>query len=283
MKKLKLTDYGLLPIYLSDLNFLQEGIQEQIEALIKPWLPYTDDNCFIVSGIEEDPEINNGYTAGWIVLNGKLYYVDAFVSEEPTSNAHRRWVLLTSYLPTGTKVPKRTTVAVETHEIKTAQVVVFPNTNYTGFTYEQPRLADLIKAILEPSLYKRSGSTADGSYRLQFLQLAHKYVHITGTLWPKLEILSDPNETCSIAVPVPFVLDSDFKDAFDYEVGVNTFGSEGLGVPNPHSLVTGYKGWINFVALDPFTFRIQAEEMDNFGFSANHKAGIPINIIVKIQ
>ncbi len=285
MKKLKLTDYGLLPIYLSDLNFLQEGLQEQIEALIKPWIDYTTADSFIITGIEPNPLIENGYTSGWVVLDGKLYYVDAFISEPPLNHDnHRRWVIDENYLPTGTKIPKRTNIPVETHIVETAKVEMLPASDNTGYAFDLPRMADIIKSILNPSLYSRSGEGTNGSYKLQFLQLAHKYVHVTGTIWPKIEILSDTNLSCEIAVSVPFILDTSFKNTFNYEAVINIYGTNAMeGELNPHTVVGCHKGKITFHQSQPFTFKIYAEEISTDLYSSNCQAGISVNIILKIK
>jgi hypothetical protein len=122
MKQFK-TDYnGLLPILLDDIRFVQEAYDEQIEALIKPYLEFTDNNSFILSGCEYIS--GNNYSAGWIVLEGKVYRVPAF--ELPTAGAGQVvvWGITSTALTGGLKRPKRSPADVNTWYEKTVVPVI---------------------------------------------------------------------------------------------------------------------------------------------------------------
>lgn len=152
MKQFK-TDYnGLLPILLDDIRFLQEAYDEQIEALIKPYLEFTDNNSFILSGVEHIS--GNNYSAGWIVLQGKVYRVPALSLPVSPVGYELNWVIQTQALAAGLKLPKRTSTAVNTYFEKTASVNVVPSPS-AGVPFLLPRLAEMI----------RFASGLDGSWK----------------------------------------------------------------------------------------------------------------------
>ena len=277
MKKFNTDEYGLLPIWLSDAEFMQTASQELIEALIKPWLEYTDDNAFIVSGIEENPEVSNGYTSGWIVLEGKMYYVDAFVSA-PEAGTVRRWTIGTEYLPTGTKTPKRTTTPVETHVQKNGIVTVYPSSMpiLPGHPFDLPRINNIINNMRQPEYFTRHGE----GYRLQFVKLAIGYVHMYGTLAPDMIVIGDPAQTCDITIPFPYVLDADFKDGFDCETMLTVYTLNSINFT--HNAIA-FRCWLSLVPLEAFTLRISPEETVPYGYSEDHKSHIDISVILKLK
>jgi hypothetical protein len=282
MKKFESNYYGLLPIYLADQRFMQDATAEQIEALIAPWLPYATANSFILTGVEPDPLIPTAYSAGWLVLNGKIYRCNSFTAGVVAPGNQRVWNITENNLSGGAKTPKRTLTPVETWKEYLAAPALVANTVTDVIPFALPRLADLITASQAQTYFTRNGTTINGSYRLQFLQMKDKYVHCVGTLWPNMVVLSDPSASCDITVSVPFTLDATFKDVFDYETQANVFGVDALGGDDPH-LAWGYKIWASFAAAIPFAFRLSAEEITAHAFSSSHRAAVPINIILKIQ
>ena len=277
MKKFKTDYYGLLPIYLNDARFMQEASQEQLEAILKPFLPYADSDSFILSGIESDPGDPNGYTGGWLVLNGKIYQVDAFVSAAPASGYHRRWTLATTYLVGGAKIPKRTLTLVDTHQVVKGIVTVYQDTLFAGAPFDLPRMVDIIANMQMPGYFTRTG---DG-YRLQFLKLPGGYVHMYGTLMPDMLVLGAPGGTADMAVSFPYTLDSAFKEGFDYETILTVYALAEIG--STAHVASAYKIWVAFAGGLPFTLRISVEDLVVLSYSGYHKAHIHISAILKIQ
>jgi hypothetical protein len=283
MKKFESNYYGLLPIYLADQRFMQDATAEQIEALIAPWLPYATANSFILTGVEPDPLIPTAYTAGWLVLNGKIYRCNSFIAGVAAPGYQRVWNITENNVPGGAKTPKRTLTPVETWKEYLAAPALVEDTETDVVPFKLPRLADLITASQAQTYFTRSGSTANGDYRLQFLQMKDGYVHCVGTLWPKPRVLSDPEVTCDITISVPFTLNAAFKEGFDYESQINLFGLDALGATIPHELYQAYKVWVSFAPSIPFSFRVNGEEIVPYIFSEHHRCAIPINMILKIQ
>ncbi|MDD3860800.1 MAG: hypothetical protein PHW83_11420 [Bacteroidales bacterium] len=282
MKKFESNYYGLLPIYLADQRFIQDATAEQIEALIAPWLPYATANSFILTGVEPDIEIPTGYTPGWLVINGKIYRSNAFLATVVPAGQQRVWSIEENNIEGGAKIPKRSLTPVETWKEYTAKPILVSTEETEVIPFALPRLSDLITEIQRQTYFTRSGSTANGTYKLQFLQMKDGYVHCTGSLWPAMEKVSDPNVTCDIAVPVPFTLDSDFREGFDFLGQITIFGVDAIpGLPH-HEQLNGYKVWVSFAPLVPFSFRISIEEITPYGYSDEHFGAIPVNFILKL-
>jgi len=117
MKKFKTDFQGLLPIYLDDIRFVNDGLQEQIEAIIKSLTNDAPDGSFIITGCELSGTPGNGnLSSGYVVLDGKIYRVPSQVLSDynPGQSGQYEWKIQTQIVSGGTKQPKRTTDTVET-------------------------------------------------------------------------------------------------------------------------------------------------------------------------
>ncbi len=144
MKKFNSNYNGLLPLYLDDIRFIQEAYDEQIEALIKPYLPFTDYDSFILSGCDTDPET---YAPGWVVIAGKIYRVPG--GSVPTADYDTEvvWEVSSVDLSGGAKTPKRLETTVQTWQEETASLVLGIIGAPGNIPAALPRLEDIIAGI----------------------------------------------------------------------------------------------------------------------------------------
>lgn len=116
MKRFK-TDYqGLLPIYLNDIRFVNDSLQEQIEAMLKSLTAISPN--FIISGCNITGTYNNGtLSSGYVVLSGKIYRVPSqtLSDYDPGNSSQYQFYIQEQILQGGSKQPKRTTNIVETY------------------------------------------------------------------------------------------------------------------------------------------------------------------------
>jgi len=67
---------GIIPVVLNDLRFMETASTEMIEALVTMLSELTTYNSFILTGVVSSG-VPTVISAGWVVLNGKIYKVKA--------------------------------------------------------------------------------------------------------------------------------------------------------------------------------------------------------------
>jgi hypothetical protein len=164
MKKFKTDFQGLLPIYLDDIRFVNDGLQEQIEAIIKSLTNDAPDGSFIITGCELSGTTGNGnLSSGYVVLDGKIYRVPSQVLSDynPGQSGQYEWKIQTQIVSGGTKQPKRTTDTVET------------------WTEEIARLQPADDGILYDNCPKLIGNQLD--YPWKTIALSGNFSHVDGS------------------------------------------------------------------------------------------------------
>ncbi len=186
MKKFNTNFNGLLPVFLNDIRFVQEGFAEEIEALLKPFLAFTEHNSFILSGCETGLGV---YASGWVVLDGRIYRVPGGSIPEADENTEVVWGIQTNNLPGGAKIPKRIATTVQTWQEETASLVLGIIGVPGSIPVALPRLADIIDLMINAdtgwvSITLASGWSASDPSLAPMYRIKNGVIYLRGHIVP---------------------------------------------------------------------------------------------------
>lgn len=113
---------GIIPLVLNDARFIADASTEMIEAIVTMVSELTTTNSFILTGVVKSG-IPANLSAGWVVLNGNIYKVNA--QSFPLLGQDESFVfrIVENTIPEGTKIMKPTLTAVDTYYEYTAEVI----------------------------------------------------------------------------------------------------------------------------------------------------------------
>ena len=114
MKKFVTNYPGLIPIVLDDLRFMETASTEMIEALVGMFCELTNSNSFILNGVKAVAGNPIMLTAGWVVLNGKIYRVEEQEFPQTEQGDFTVFKITTNILAGGNKLMKPTLAQVNT-------------------------------------------------------------------------------------------------------------------------------------------------------------------------
>ena len=106
MNKLETSFTGRMPVFLEDLNWIQESYRQAFYGLMAAW-GISPNMSYIISGVNiQDNGSDYSWDDGFIALNGEILKVeaDSFTKVSPVANYVYAWILDVSSDATGTKV-----------------------------------------------------------------------------------------------------------------------------------------------------------------------------------